>query len=185
MAKRVNPTPIVQLDENNDIIGAGGTSMTDDGAFTVGSSSVTPVAGMYDNASVDSVSEGDVGVFRMTADRQQLVVRGVDPQAWSYHADSTTTVKTDDEVKADPGDGFAIYVGTIVFSTGAATASSIFFEEGASKVLGPYYTEAVAGRGCNLVFDPPKKITASTALTVTNTGSTTYSIDVTGFVAPG
>lgn len=46
----------------------GGSSATDDGAFTVGSDSGTPAMGIY-QASEDSVDDGDVGVLGMTADR--------------------------------------------------------------------------------------------------------------------
>lgn len=49
---------------------SGGTSMTDDAAFTVGSSSVTPVGGIVTSDSVDS---GDGGAFAMLANRQQKV----------------------------------------------------------------------------------------------------------------
>lgn len=49
--------------------GAGGTSSTDDSAFTPGAGSGTPVMGFADEASPDSVDEGDVGVVRMTLTR--------------------------------------------------------------------------------------------------------------------
>ncbi len=43
--------------------------LVDDGAFTAGSSAVTPVGAVFDDASTDSVSEGDAGAVRMTANR--------------------------------------------------------------------------------------------------------------------
>jgi len=49
--------------------GSGGTSATDDAAFTVGSGSGTPIMGLADETSPDSVNEGDVGVVRMTLTR--------------------------------------------------------------------------------------------------------------------
>ena len=73
----------------------------------------------------------------------------------------------------------------IVFSSGAATAINLFFEETATKVLGPYYLEAVAGRGCVLRFLTPKKITANTALTLTTSASIAHCVDVTGYTAQG
>ena len=79
----------------------------------------------------------------------------------------------------------SLYVTDIVVSTGAATAFNIFFEEGASKVLGPYYLEATAGRGLVLHFRTPKKITANTALTVTTGAAIAHSIDITGIIAQG
>lgn len=53
--------------------GAGGTSVTDDAAFTVGSGSATPAAGYY-NSTRDSVDSGDAGVFAMSARRAQYTV---------------------------------------------------------------------------------------------------------------
>ena len=73
----------------------------------------------------------------------------------------------------------------IVCSSGAATAMNIFFEESTTTVLGPYYLEAVAGRGVSIHFQTPKKITANTALTVTTSAAIAHSVDVTGFTAQG
>jgi len=50
--------------------GSGGTSATDDSAFTVGSGSGTPVMGIV---TTDSVDSGDVGVIGILANRQQKV----------------------------------------------------------------------------------------------------------------
>lgn len=113
-----------------------------------------------------------------------VFVRPHGPQSWSYHLD-TSTAQTDATVHAAPGTGLSLYVGTIVFSSGSATAINLFFEEGASKVLGPFYLEAVAGRGMAISFNPPKKITANTALTLTTSASIAHSVDVTGFTAQG
>lgn len=49
--------------------GSGGTSATDDAAFSVASGSGTPIMGLADETSPDSVDEGDVGVVRMTLTR--------------------------------------------------------------------------------------------------------------------
>lgn len=54
--------------------GSGGTSATDDAAFTPGAGSVTPIGAMLDNSGPDSVDEGDVGVVRMQANRALHVV---------------------------------------------------------------------------------------------------------------
>ena len=50
--------------------GTGGTSDTDDSAFTAGSGSGTPAMGFF---SVDTVDSGDVGVLAMDASRRLLV----------------------------------------------------------------------------------------------------------------
>ena len=49
--------------------GTGGTSATDDAAFTPASGSGTPIMGFADETAPDSVDEGDVGVVRMTLTR--------------------------------------------------------------------------------------------------------------------
>ena len=54
-------------------VAGGGTSTTDDAAFTPGTSSVTPAGHLFDDVAPDSVDEGDVGVGRMSANRNQYV----------------------------------------------------------------------------------------------------------------
>jgi hypothetical protein len=48
--------------------GSGGTSIADDAAFTVASTSITPVGGTY-RGTLDAVDDGDAGAFAMTARR--------------------------------------------------------------------------------------------------------------------
>lgn len=112
----------------------------------------------------------------------RLYVNTVSPVAWSYHENSSNAL-TDTSVKAAPGAGFSIFVTDIIFSTGAATACNIFFEEGATTILGPYYLEATAGRGLAIHFTTPKLITANTALTVTTSAAIAHGLDVTGYVS--
>lgn len=65
------------MDDTNDAVrvnvvaggGSGGTSATDDAAFTPASGSGTPIMGFADETSPDAVDEGDVGVVRMTLQR--------------------------------------------------------------------------------------------------------------------
>lgn len=49
--------------------GSGGTSSTDDAAFTVATDAGTPFMALADETSPDLVNEGDVGVVRMSLDR--------------------------------------------------------------------------------------------------------------------
>jgi hypothetical protein len=122
---------------------------------------------------------------RFATDRDgSLFVRPHGPQIWSYHVNGSSAL-TDASVHAAPGAGLSLYVTDIVVSTGAATALNVFFKEGATTVLGPYYLEAVAGRGLHIRFATPKKITANTALTVTTSAAIAHSVDVTGFTAQG
>ncbi len=139
---------------------------------------------MGDTAPPTRVSaEGDVSQFVTDLDGVQFV-HPHGPQIWDYHEDSSSAL-TDATVHAAAGAGLSLYVCSIICSTGAATAWNIFFEESTTKKLGPYYLEAVLGRGFALYFNPPKKMTADTALTVTTIGAILHSIDITGFVAPG
>lgn len=129
-------------------------------------------------------TDGDATKFASVDGAQFVITTG--PQIFSFHDhEAAGSLNTDTSVHAAPGAGLSLYVTDIVFSIGAATASSIFFEEGATTVLGPYFLEAVNGRGMAIHFVTPKKITANTALTVTNTGATTFSIETLGFIAPG
>lgn len=127
-------------------------------------------------------ADGDVNRPAMTDGAAYVITTG--PQTWSYHEDSSSAL-TDASVHAAPGAGLSLYVQTIVVSLGAASALNVFFAEGASKVLGPYYLEAVNGRTLVINFTCPKKITANTALTVTTSAAVAHAIDVTGFTAPG
>ena len=177
-------TGVLSIDDN-----AG--SLTVDGAITavgtIADDSTTPGAPVMvggfaispDGTDPGSVSaEADVARFRTDLNRR-LLVNTEHPNWWSYHEDSSNAL-TDASVQADPGDGFQIVITEIIFSTGAATACNIFFEEGASKVLGPWYLEAVAGRG--LVWRGKKHITASTAVTVTTSAAIAHGLDVQGYI---
>jgi hypothetical protein len=139
---------------------------------------------MDDTAPPNRVS-AESDTTRLAVDRDgALFVRPYGPQVWSYHLD-TSTAQTDASVHASPGSGLSLYVTDIVISLGAASALNVFFEEGSTKVLGPYYLEAINGRGMHISFKTPKKITAATALTVTTSASVAHAVDVTGFTAQG
>ena len=137
-----------------------------------------------DSAPANRVSaEGDLA--RVAADPDgSLFVLPHGPQIWSYHVNGSAAL-TDASVHAAPGAGLSLYVTDIIISLGAATAINVFFEEGSTTVLGPFYLEAVNGRGLAIQFRTPKKITANTALTVTSSGAVAHSIDVQGYVGRG
>lgn len=137
-----------------------------------------------DTAPPNRVStEGDA--TRLATDFDgSLHVRPHGPQLWSYHVNGSSAL-TDASVHAAPGANLSLYVTDIVFSSGAATAINMFFEESTTTVLGPYYLEATAGRGMSVHFQTPKKITANTALTVTTSAAIAHSIDVTGYIGQG
>lgn len=125
-----------------------------------------------------AVAEGDRTDAKSDLDGRQYV-NGEHPRHWSYHEDSSSAL-TDTSVQADPGDGFEIVITEICVSTGAATALNFFLEEGSTKVFGPIYLEAVAGRG--FVWRGNKHITASTAVTITTSAAIAHSIDIQGYI---
>ena len=137
-----------------------------------------------DTAPPNQVSaEGEA--TRLAVDRDgALFVRLSGPRLWSYHENSSNAL-TDAEVHAAPAAGLSLYVTDVIISLGAATALNVFFEEGSTTKLGPYYLEAVNGRSIHLRFATPKKITAATALTVTTSAAVAHSIDCMGFTAAG
>ena len=129
----------------------------------------TPGTAVAENDRSDAKSDLDGRLF--TNDEH--------PRWWSYHENSSNAL-TDAAVQADPGDGFQIVITEIFFSTGAATACNIFFEEGSTVILGPWYLEAVAGRG--LFWKGKKHITASTAVTVTTSAAIAHGLDIQGYI---
>jgi hypothetical protein len=146
---------------------------------------IAGVAQAGDDTAPPNRVDAESDATRLATDFDGAVyVRPHGPQVWSYHLD-TSSAQTDTQVHASPGAGLSLYVGTIVFSSGAATAINLFFEEGGTTVLGPFYLEATAGRGMAITFNPPKKITAATALTLTTSAAIAHSVDVTGFTAQG
>lgn len=67
----VQAVPIVNPDGSN-IGGSGGTSATDDADFTAGSTTGTPAMGVYESTPT-SVTDGDMGVVGITANRELKV----------------------------------------------------------------------------------------------------------------
>jgi hypothetical protein len=189
---------LVNLGANNDITGtvtanlAAGTNTNEivgDVAHSAGiAGNPVTLGGVSidtDDTAPPNRVDAEADATRIGVDRDGTVfVRTHGPQMWSYHYDGSTA-QTDTSVKAAPGAGLSHYITSITFASGAATAINAFFEEGATIVLGPYYLEAVAGRGVHLVFPTPKKITANTALTWTSSASIAQSLDVMGFTAAG
>ncbi len=100
--------------------------------------------------------------------------------AVTVHLDGSSAY-TDQAVIADPGDGMQAVITNIIGSTGAATALNFFLEEGATKIFGPIYLEAVAGRGfaSGPIYLP---CTASTAVTLTSSANIAQSYQISYFL---
>lgn len=141
------------------------------------------IGGRADTTFQTAVADGD-RVDALFDVYGQLRTRIDHCNLWSYHEDSSSAL-TDTTVQAAPAAGLSIYVTDIVVSIGAATAFNVFFEEGTTtKILGPYYLEAINGRGFVMSFRTPKKLTAATLLSVTTSAAIAHAIDVMGFIAP-
>lgn len=128
----------------------------------------------------------DSDVTRLLADRGGVLFTRLGPaHQWSYHENSSSAL-TDTTVHASCGTGLYNYITSITASTGAATAFNLFIEDSTTTtILGPYYLEAVNGRGFTIPLVYPKKQTNSaTLVSVTTSAAIAHSIDITGFCAP-
>lgn len=123
-----------------------------------------------------AVAESDRTDGKADLDGRQYV-NDEHPRWGSYHVDGSSAL-TDASVAADPGDGFQVVITNICFSSGAATAINMFLEEGSTKIFGPIYLEAVAGRGFCTPAGFKKHVTASTAVTITTSASIAHSVDI-------
>lgn len=85
--------------------------IADDAAFTVATTPVLPVGFLADQASTDSVNEGDVGAARMTLDRKQIAT--VAPSSDTEGLDIFRSIdldETEEEVKATAGKLYGWYI---------------------------------------------------------------------------
>jgi hypothetical protein len=103
--------------------------LADDAAFTVGTTKVNPVGFFADQASTDSVNEGDIGAARMTLDRKQVVT--VAPSADTEGLSIFRTLdadETEEAVKASAGKLYGWYL----------------YNDGANEVYVKFYNDTVA-----------------------------------------
>ena len=100
--------------------GTGGTSATDDAAFTPASGSGTPIMGFADETGPDAVDEGDVGVVRMTLQRG-LHVNLRDANGAEVSVGGGTQY---DEDAAETGGGKVTMAGVIRRDTAASGVSA-------------------------------------------------------------
>lgn len=134
--------------------------------------------------SPDGTSPGFVAedaVARHASDlNRRLYINPNHPSSTKAHFDGSSAY-TDQEIAAAPGSGKQVVITFISFSTGAATACNLFLEEGSTKIFGPVYLEAVAGRG--YVSGPIcLKVTANTAVTFTTSAAIAQSVDFQYFI---
>lgn len=127
-----------------------------------------------------AVAEGDRTDAKGDLDGR-LFINDEHPRYWSFHSDGTSAL-TDQVVQADPGDGFQIVITSIIVGSGAATSLNFFLEEGSTKIFGPYYLEAVIGRGFSTPAGFKKHVTPSTAVTITTSAAIQQAIDIQGYI---
>jgi len=137
----------------------------------------------FDGSAPGNVSAEDDVSRSITDPNRRVYVNAVHPHFWSYHTDTAVAI-VDKQIQASPGANHSIFITDIVVSsTSTVAGAQLFFEEGSTKILGPYYLEAVAGRGMAISFSTPKQVTANTAVTITANQATQKTIDITGFIA--
>ena len=124
-------------------------------------------------------AEADAARLRTDLNRR-LLVNTTHPN-WFRASENYATAQTDNELVADPGDGFQICVTDVIFSNGATAGSLKLVEttSGSADVLELIYAPINGGAVINL--STPLCITASENLGFTSATVTTHSITVLGF----
>ncbi len=155
-------------------------NLADDAASAGNPVRVGAVAKSPDGSDPGNVSaENDVAALTSDLNRR-LLVNTAHPWALRQNLQGSSAY-TDTQVFDTPGSGKQTVITSIIASTGAATALNFFLEEGSTKIFGPIYLEAVAGRGfCSGPIYLP--ITADTAVTITSSASIAQSFNILGFI---
>jgi hypothetical protein len=128
--------------------------LADDAAFTVGTTKVQPAGYLADQASTDSVNEGDVGAARITLDRKQIVTLApsADTEGLTIFR-SLDLDETEEAVKASAGKLYGWYL----YNDGAAEVYVKFYNDTTANVTvgttTPVLTVPVpAGAAANVEF---------------------------------
>jgi hypothetical protein len=155
------------------------TIIADDAAFTVGTTSVNVAGFLADQASTDSVNEGDAGAARMTLDRKQIVTvaPSADTEGLSV-ANNIDIDETEDAVKASAGKLYGWYL----YNDGASEVYVKFYNDTTANVIvgttAPTMTIPVpAGSAANveftngIAFSAAITVAATTGVTTADTGA--------------
>lgn len=140
------------------------------------------------NTSGNRVS-ADADKVRLLANRYGVLYTNPcqGPFKWTYHENSSSTL-TDTTVHGSCGTGLYNYICSVTASTGSATAWNMFIEDSTSTtILGPFYLEAVAGRGFHISFAAEggkRQTNSATLISVTTSAAIAHSIEVQGACAP-
>lgn len=170
------PTLTVDLGSNNDIVG----QTADDAAASGNPVTISGYAIETDGTDPGDVSaEGDTARLRTDLNRR-LLVNTMHPN-WFKASENHATAQTNNELVADPGNGFQICITDVIISCGATAGSVKLVETTGTPVdvLEELYCPINGGAVMN--FTTPLCISASENLGFTSTTVTTHSVTVTGF----
>lgn len=157
--------------------------IADDAAFTAGTSELLPIGFVADEASTDSVDEGDIGGARMTLDRKQIVVPQPHTAGGLSIFRSIDLDETEEEAKATAG---CVY-GMWVTNTATSTRFIKFYNATAANVTvgttTPVITIGIPGNssddvsgnfgpgGMGITFDTAITLAATTGIADNDTGA--------------
>jgi hypothetical protein len=142
-------------------VSAGGIAgITDDAAFTPGTSEVLPIGFQADETSPDSVDEGDIGCPRMSLDRKQYVIAHNETASVYQNGTARTpqfaaisgSTSGDNTLVAAAGAGNKIRVLSLYLV--AAGTTTVRFESGAGGTALSGAMSLVANTGLVLPFSP-------------------------------
>lgn len=148
------------------------TVFVDDAAFTPGASKAIAIALQADEASVDSVNEGDAGTPRMTLDRMAIVT--VRPNASGEGLDSFRSLdidETEEDVKTSAGKLYKVYAynrstGERFLKFYNLTAANTSVGSSTPKLTLPIPTNGTNGAGFTFDIGGEQGVTFDTAICV-------------------
>jgi hypothetical protein len=157
--------------------------LADDAAFTAGTSRVLPVGFFADEASTDSVDEGDIGAPRMTLDRKVITAPHPHTAGGLTIFRSLDLDETEEEVKASAGCVYSGWVSNLATSTRYlkfynATAANVTVGTTTPVITVPIpgnstddITAALTAGGFGITFDTAITVAATTGLADNDTGA--------------
>jgi hypothetical protein len=157
--------------------------LVDDAAFTPATSSVMVAGFQADEASTDSVDEGDAGAARMTLDRKVIVTPQPHTAGGLTIFRSIDLDESEEEVKATAGQVYSVWVSNLATST---RFLKFYNATAANVTVGtttPVMTIAIPGNasddvtgsfnagGLGLAFDTAITVAATTGVADADTGA--------------
>lgn len=156
---------------------------TDDAAFTPGTSKVMAVGFQADEASTDSVDEGDAGAARMTLDRKVITTPQPHTAGGLSIFRSLDLDETEEEIKASAGQVYGMWVTNTATSTRFikfynATAASVTVGSTTPVItigIPGNSTDDISGAfgpgGYGIAFDTAITVAATTGIADADTGA--------------